>query len=388
LTPRSEKVLRCAAPIVLIPAALFQLRHGLNPPKDFGIDFQWAGARMLAHHIDPWALELRGGSVRHLSPPNYLHELYLLLMPLTRFSFTTAMRIWQAITLGLSVGIVTLLCRIYNVSRWGGLIFLLMLWASNPFRVTLALGQQSILELFLFCLFFQLRSVPAKGLVLGLSYAKYSFSPILVFCLGLERRFKLLALSVILPLAGYLAALLLLHTGPIRLAIEPPLTSREHVCSGFADVMTLSDRLLSGNHSEGGCEEAASPLSYYLAIAGSLFSAWWLVRRKLDDRASMALLAMLPLLLFRHLVYDYVFLLVPLIHVVKLATARGRACASGFRVRQMRLAETTTCLMVFLFWYLYRLAGLVKTPRQPLALLLIDMTLLALSIFTVGREAQ
>jgi len=59
-------------------------------------DFQWAGARLLAQHIDPWATALKAKplALGDLSPPNYLHELYVLLLPLTGVSFHNASLVW------------------------------------------------------------------------------------------------------------------------------------------------------------------------------------------------------------------------------------------------------------------------------------------------------
>jgi hypothetical protein len=367
------KYLRYAATALLVCVAAVQLFYGFHPRANFASDFQWGGARMLAHNVDPWAAELDGTQSVDFSPPNYLHELYLVLLPLTWFSFPVAAVIWQVVNLCLSIAIVLSLCRIFDLSRSLGAILLLLLWAGNPFRITLGLGQLSLLELYLFCSFFELQAMPSKALVLGLSYAKYSFSPVLVLYLAFQRCFKLLAISLALPLLGLLVAWFLVGGNLLHLAVEPLLVSRSHVCSGFADIMEVSDRLISANQPQTACAETVSPVSYCLSLTVSVFYAFWLYKRRLNRGATMALLAIATLLFFRHLVYDSVFLLVPLAYVCKNAA------------RTVQVAMGTT---IFLFWYAYRFVGLVRAPRQPLPLLLLNVSLLVICAVLIDRYAE
>ena len=87
----------------------------------------------------------------------------------------------------------------------------------------------------------------------------------------------------------------------------------------------------------------------------------------------MALLVIATLLFFRHLVYDSVFLLVPLAGVIK---------------KGARIVQIVTCATVFLFWYAYRFIGLVHGPRQPLPLLLLNVSLLLLCAGLIDRYAE
>jgi hypothetical protein len=359
--------------VVLAAAAVFQLIHGFRPPMNLGGDFQWVGVRMLMHNVDPWAAKLAGIHSQRFSPPNYLHQLYILMLPLGFLKFPQALLVWQMFTLILSVATVISLRHSIGLSWRGGGILLLLLWASNPFRVTLAMGQQSILELYLFCLFFQLRHSSAKGIALGLSYAKYSFSPVMVMFLIFARRFKELAVSCMVPLAGLFAAWLILGGNLVHLALEPLVVSRLNVCSGFGDAMTLTDRLLSWNVQPNGlCVEPASALSLCIGLAGSVGYAFWLWWRRLAWDATMALLALAPLVFLRHLMYDFVFLLVPLAYLLKHGDRRVRVAVGS---------------MTLLIWYAYRLVGLAKTPDNPRPLLIFNFLLLIMSMISIEQCA-
>ncbi len=339
-------------------------------------DFQWTGAWLLAQHIDPWATALKAKPLvlGDLSPPNYLHELYVLLLPLTGVSFHTASLVWCVGNIILSTVIVVCIRRLYAFDGRTTLVLLLLLWMSLPFRSALAKGQQSLVELALLCLFYSVNSSVSRGVLLGLSYAKYSFSPVLFIVLLFRGRLRVLAISLLPPVLGFLVVCHMLGGAPMRLAVEPLLVSRLNVSPGLGDLMTLIDRLLQRHLAQ----PPITPLSYAIALVCSIGYGFRLARRQLPPDAELALLSLASLLIFKHLIYDYVFLILPLALVVK---------------RSSRAGKGLTVVAVFMFWYGWHMVGLAARPMQPLPIhivnvLILGMTLLLLDMSAAGRSER
>jgi hypothetical protein len=274
--------------------------------------------------------------------------------------------VWCVGNILLSVLIVVCIQRLYAFDGRTTLVLLLLLWMSLPFRSALAKGQQSLLELALLCLFYSAHSLVSRGVLLGLSYAKYSFSPVLFVVLLLRGRFKVLAISLVPPVLGFLVVWYMLGGAPLRLAVEPLLVSRLNVSPGLGDLMTLIDRLLQRHL----VQPPITPLSYAIALACSIGYGFRLARRQLPPDSELALLSLATLLIFKHLIYDYVFLILPLALVLK---------------RSSRAVKGVTFVTVFMFWYGWRLVGLATRPMQPLPihianLLMLGLTLLALDM--------
>jgi hypothetical protein len=332
-------------------------------------DFQWEGAYLLAHHVDPWALQLGTFHVAHLSPPNYLHELYIFFLPLTLLSFRSALISWCVLNICLSIVIVACLSRLYDLPRVASAVLLLCLWSSLPFRTTLQNGQLSLIELAAFCGIYLSRSTISKGLFLGVSYAKYSFSPVLFFLLLFRKKIWLLIVSLTVPTIGFLVAWHMLKTAaPFRLAVEPFLVSRLRVSPGYGDVMSLIDRLLEGASRE----PVITKTSYAVALAGSVLYAFRLAKQQFSEKAEMPLIIMASLLLFRHVVYDYVFLIVPF----------------AYAMNSRKRAKHLIYALIFLLWYGWRIVGLATEVVLPLPIQLINVAMMGGGLFVLDHCAR
>ena len=334
-------------------------------------DLQWGGVWLLAHHMDPWA-EAINGYPHHLanfSPPNYLHHLYFLLLPMSRISFPVAAALWCALNLALSVGTMLLLRRLFGLTPFFTVALLLLLWMSSPFRVLLAAGQMTMVELFCFAVTFSALPDLPRGLAFGLSFAKYSFSPPTALFFLFRGRFRLLAIAVALPLLGLLAVSLFVSTPVVHLATEPLALAGRAVMPGVADSMTLWESVLRSRLSHA----SAQHITYAAALLTSAAYALLLSRFRLSSAAEFTLLSVASLFLFKHLVYDYVFLLVPLCFVVS---------AAG---RHLRLPVSIAVLLFWFFAFLLNRSstdtGIVRLP-----ILVADNLLLAalLAVLTLG----
>jgi len=321
-TPASPP-LRRALLAILMCAALVSLAAGIRHAIEFkSRDLQWEGSRLLAHHIDPWQEKLANypHHFAHFSPPNYLHLLYLLLLPLSLLSFVPAEILWCIASIGFSMAAVLLLRRIFSLSRSQTILVLSLLWMSSPFRVVLECGQISLFELFFFCLVYAAVSSWLAGLALGVSLIKYSFSPPAVLLLLFRRRVRILSVAAALTCLALLGVWLLVATPLPRLAVEPLLVSRVAVNPGVADLMTFSEFALKARMQA----DHARAISYAFALGGSGLYAALLSRFRLSARTELTLVSLAGLLFFKHLIYDYVFLVIPLAYALSHKNARVR----------------------------------------------------------------
>lgn len=344
--------------ILSLPSLLLGLHRAFTDSRDL----QWGGAYLLRHGIDPWS-EAIHGYPHHLpieiSPPNYLHHLYVLLLPFSLLPRPAAAVAWGCLNVVLSIATVYLLRRLYELPPLYATALLFLLWMSSPFRVTMACGQMGLVELFCFTLAFSALSAPARGLAFGLSLAKYSFAPPTFLFFLLRRRLVLLTASLAVALAGLLAARAIVSTPILRLATEPLTLAGAKVWPGVADLMTLLEALLTPPLGL----PSAQHVAYAVALLGSLAFALLLARFRLSHGEQLALLSLGSLFLFKHLIYDYVFLLPPLALAIS---------AAGRRLRY------PTLFGIALFWYAASLlnrstnldTGAVVLPRLALNVLL------------------
>lgn len=330
LSPQLRRIVLALLLLAACPSLLVGVRRALTDSRDL----QWGGAWLLRHNIDPWAEALHGypNHLTFFSPPNYLHHLYVLLLPLSLLRVSTAAALWCSLNLALSIGCVFLLRRLLALPLQHTIALLCLLWMSSPFRVTMASGQMSLVELFCLIAAFSAFSEPVRGVSFGLSLAKYSFSPPTALFFLVRRRVTLLAIAVAMALAGLLIAHTLVRTPLLQLATEPLALAGRAVWPGVADVMTLVETLLTRTLPK----STAQHIAYAVSLLASLAFALLLRPRRLSRGTELALLSVVSLFLFKHLIYDYVFLLPALALAIS---------AEGRRLRYPTLA------LIALFWY-------------------------------------
>jgi hypothetical protein len=368
--------LRMALLVVLGAAAVFSLVRGIHHAFQYeSRDLQWLGARLLGQHVDPWLEELSSPHhLPHFSPPNYLHLLYFFLLPFGLLSFHTAEIVWCAGSICFSILTVLLLRRLFSLDNFQAALVLFLLWMSSPFRVVLEVGQMSLLELFFFCSAYAAVSIWLGGICFGISLAKYSFSPIAGLLFLLRGRIRLLLTAAGVALVGLFGVHLLLPTPLLQLAREPLVVSRTAVNPGVADLMTFTEFLFK---SHVGAAHAIN-YSYAVAIGCSIVYAIFLSRFDLSRGAELTLVSLASLLFFKHLIYDYVFLLVPLCYAL-----------SGHDTRRKR----PIVFGVLIFWFLAALLGrsvsdfVVYLPGMAINVCLL-LALLAYTTYTVLQEQE
>lgn len=314
---RSARLWWTAILVLLGAASLVSMFVGFKHGMAEGWDSQIGGARLIRQHVDIWdeAVRLGPHRARYIGPPNYLHELYVVLLPLSSLSVRSARAVWCVLIVLFSIAAMLVLQRCFSLSRRYTLLVLFLLWMSAPFRVTLEVGQASTFELLFLALAFAPLAPAVRGLSLGMSFSKYSFAPLPVAVTLLRRKLKVLLWSALLPICGLLivramvpSPLTQLLLGPFRVAQLP--TS---VSPGVADAMTFGRQVLEHWFDAG----KAQHLSYLIGIAGCLLFAIVITRFRLPQSSDLMLVFAGSLLFFTHLSYDYIFLVPVLCFALK-----------------------------------------------------------------------
>jgi Glycosyltransferase family 87 len=318
-----------ARPIVWINAALalpamVSLFAGVRNSLSRSQDFQWSGANLTLHHIDPYRQFLNhdpGHLILLSQVPNYLHELYILLLPLGALSFSHAKPLWALLNCLFAVLSVFLLRRIYDLPRSHALLILLLLFSSTPFRIVLGNGQQSLLEMLFFCLIFYFTRPTGQGIALGLSYLKYSFSPVAFLYLAFRRRFRILAISLLPPVLGLLAMGMLVRGSIFTLLLEPFAVSRSDSVKGLGDLMTILETAFTGVLP---AWQLAILLPGIVLLASGICAFVLSQHPGHNPRREVAVLAVATLMFLPHRIYDHIFLVIPLAAALATPAIRTR----------------------------------------------------------------
>ena len=299
--------------IVLALMALTSLFFAVKGALASGLDFQWSGAHLLVMGQDPWLTFLRGDPGHQIIPgqnPNYLAELYVLFYPLGMMSLSRALVCWCVVNLVLLSCILFMVSRLFHLERAHSILLALLTLSSTPFRAALMNGQATFFILFMLTGFYYFENLLLRGGALGLSYAKYSFSPLLVLVQAFKGRFLVLIVSAVPPLCGLLIVKVILGEGFTMLALEPLKTSKVAVAPGWGDLMTLLERLMQWAGAPAGTMYLIPVLA---GLGTAVIAAFFIARIKnLKPGAEFALILAFTLVCFQHLVYDYVVFLVPM----------------------------------------------------------------------------
>ncbi|HVC90116.1 MAG TPA: glycosyltransferase 87 family protein [Acidobacteriaceae bacterium] len=357
--------------------ALVSVVDGIRNSILRSLDFQWSPARLLAQHIDPWATYLAGDPGHRIllnQVPNYLHELYVAMLPFGYLPLMPAKLIWAVINLALVLISCFCVARMYELEGRHAWLLAVLVLTSTPARVTIGNGQVTALILASLALWALALSSSARGLLLGAAWAKYSVPPVLAAFLLLRRRWRLLLYSLLPPALGFLFIYGWLRTPFWTLLLEPFRTSTNNVSPGLANIMAVSEIALRRPpffH--------PMPDAFYLApsagwalyvpyLCGVLLAlgvaAYFSAHGKdADGRILMACLTAASLLCFKHQIYDFLLLIFPLAVALKAGPGRARNWLLG---------------LIAYFWYAERLLHIRRWEFWPAVVILSFGVLLAL----------
>lgn len=308
--------------------ALFSLVASLWNAFHRSQDFQWSPSRVLLHGSNPYEAYLSGSeSIIMAQLPNYLHIVYLIVLPLAALPFAVAKVIWSALNVGMVLLVTLCLARRADFSRLQIFLLTCAVISSRPFFHGVGNGQQTPMVL-LGAMVSLSASNWRGGVGLAVLVAKYSFAPPLLAALYLRRQMRTLLIAGLVSFSALLAFGRLGSVSPTRASLQPFVVSRTATEEGIADIMSICSRIAPIDR---------SLLPYFVGI-GLCVVLTWLSReafRRVDWIDCLALASLISLMCFKHLHYDYLFLLPVLVCAMRLGGRAGLFLVA----------------LVLLFWY-------------------------------------
>ena len=266
-------------------------------------DFQWSPSRLFLLGENPYEVFLSGNSDNYIilsQAPNYLHQLYILLSPLGYLEFDTAKSAWAIINILLACALGIMIFQIYKIKIIWAIFTMLLFFCSTPFRNGLGNGQHAILMLsFLIIPFLKTsRFNNIQFIIQGIGYSKYSFAPPFLIFNFFRHGIYRACLGIIPTAAGIFAFSYWTGTPAHISVIQPLMVAGTSVGTGTADFMSIFELFVSDNMIWSGLSALffATMLSY-------------LASNNFNINTHLPLICITSLITFKHLGYDFVFLL-------------------------------------------------------------------------------
>lgn len=355
---RARSVLLTAVGLVAIACAVKGFGNALGSSQDF----QWSPAHLFTQGENPYTV-YRDGTDRILlyQAPNYLHALYLLLSPIGFASFSIAKALWAVLNIALVAGATAFMARQQRWS-WVAVGFLLAaVFIATPTRTALASGQQTFLVFAMFAAAFHSSRSSVAGVSLAVAITKYSFAPPMLLVLALRRRWSTVGVAAGVSVFAVVVFGVVTSTPIVTAMFQPLAVNQTSVGFGAADLMTLTQGVLSLSNT--------SLVPYVAGIFGCLVLTFT-ARRAIADTDWLGALAIgsaISLLCFKHLLYDFVFLIPIAIVATRLPTL-ARAFALG---------------AVAYFWFAYQAFGWVGISASNPAVTAVSFAVLLLAFTAV-----
>ena len=313
---KSIKSIYITITTVLFARILYYINKSINNSSDF----QWSATNLILNGINPydsWLAQNSNNLFLATQDPVYIPSLYLLFMPYGFLPLKVAVFFNAIFNVIFMIFIVHFLGTIFELNTKLRFLLFSIFCVSFPARTSIDLGQTSLLCLFLFILgIYYLEKKEDKldflgYFIFGIGFFKYTFAPsFFVGILNLYKKKKFILLSFLFPLMGYFYCSLMTNSNIFKDLFKPLLIAKEVTTLnmiGQGDLMSLFD-ILSNNTN--------SYLIGVIALLLSIFIPLLAFKYNLKGISYWSVITISSLCFFRHLYYDYIFLIIPLIYSI------------------------------------------------------------------------
>jgi hypothetical protein len=305
LRPARLSYLKRGLLALLVVAAVASTARGIWNASQVSKDFQWSPTVLLLDGENPYEVYLNGdpdSALIKAQTPNYAHAMYLMLTPFGLMDWGVAKIAWALLNVAVGFLIVLILSELLKLSKDKTLFVFLTFFASNSFRIGLGNGQHGLIMLLAFLVIPVSRKY-WSSFTAGIGYFKYSFAPPFAAYLFFRRGTFQFFASLLPGITGFFV-FWIITGGPFwETLTQPLLVSSQGVALGSADIMTIAEKLTN----EGSIYHY---IGYYLLpILLSLCGAYYASKKIIEKSSSFAFLCLISLVSFKHLSYDFVFLL-------------------------------------------------------------------------------
>jgi len=325
--------------IFLTLLASISVLHAIKIANTYGSsDFQYSSTVLFLEKINPYEYFMSGNldnRIMFAQWPSYSHATYLLLAPFGFLEWEIARFIWSILNFIIAMYCVILVSKFCKLKVFEIIIVCLIFFCSSPFRNCISNGNQTYFIL-LFFLAVLINRESFKNFILGFSYIKYSFMPLLAFFILFKSGIKGLLISLIFCIIGWLIFSFYLNQSPIETLFQPI----QVAFIGFDQTLARGDLFtILGFLEDYKLGFDLNLFRIIIVIIASFFLAKNISKIN-DGMLILSLLLIGNLFTFGHLMYDYIVLLPSFVY--------------SYSNRKLILAKISLFIILY-FWFGSRL---------------------------------
>ena len=307
------------------------------------MDFQYSPTLLFKEKVNPYEYFLYNNNLDRIigaQYPVYSHATYIFFYFFSFFDYETSRLIWSLINLSIGTIVGIIIGSYCKIDKKYILIIISLFFLSTPFRNCIGNGQTSLLILLCFCSVF-IKHKYLRNFFYGFSYMKYSFMPLLAFAIFFKDGFKSLIISGLFCIIGWIVFSIYLDQNIIITIFQPLYAGLK----GFDDTLTRGD--LYSILSNLNFFKASKNHTYFLILIVILVSLFFgkKISKITDPILFLNLMCISNLMIFGHLIYDYIVLLPTLIYNFKNLNFKR---------------SIISILIIFYFWYGIRFIEYLK----------------------------
>ena len=306
-----SKILLIICLILTIGFYIQSILKGLNN----SCDLMWQPSKLFWEGINHYDYQLETRDIfLGCQKGQYGHGLFILLYPISFLDWHQAKIVWIVINVLLSISLPIFLCRNFKTSNLQLIYILMVFLTCHPTRMSLNLGQNSLLILFFIMLPFIKLEFLNKYIVYilsGFSYVKYSTGYALFLYLLVNRNIKYLFASILISCISWLfysyyseSDLVNTFLGPFKLIFFDNYTRTGDIYSILNLYILKSNSIYN------------KTIILTLILIINLYYLFKISKSN-DYLAKLSIVCLLPLIFLPHSNYDYVLLLPLFIYGVK-----------------------------------------------------------------------
>jgi len=301
--------------LIIFFLAIGSIFYALIIANTYGsMDFPYSPTLLFVDKINPYEYFLYSNTQNRfigVQYPVYAHATFILFSPFSYLEWDLAKLTWSIINLFLAFLSSYFFLKYAGLNKTVSFFLICIFCISTPFRNCIGNGQLSFLVLLCHTAFF-LRNDLLKSFFMGVSFIKYSFTPIIAFTLFLKGGLKQLLISVTFCFIGWLFFSVYLNQKIFDTLFQPILVGLNGFDAGLArgDLYTLFNKIFNLL----GIKDSFIIIIIIFCVT-FIFSKY--ISKLTDPLQIVGLMLIISLFTFGHLIYDYVVLFPALIYSIK-----------------------------------------------------------------------
>jgi len=276
-------------------------------------DYQWGPSKILMEHHNPYQqyAEFKEGKIENpfmmSQAPNYPASAYIFLWPYAAMDWNMAKLAWAVSNLIFTILILIGLQRLFPIKKKKILFFIVLLFLGGAsWRTVLGNGQHALFVMasFIWALIYSKDKPILSGILLAISWFKYTITFPLTLFFIYKKSYKAIVVSTLVHILLTLFVAYWINQPIMDFFFGPIQTAMTATNIGEIDIFGIVKRF-------------DIPISLaYLSIAIILYFVVNIFTKKGNNKSSdlmlLSFLSLLSLIIFFHLGYDFVLLILPL----------------------------------------------------------------------------